>query len=234
MTTRSHDRLVQVAEAEAVGDPFDSGLAENLRPAADDDRHVPGRHAEGVECRLHPRVRLRVEIFGGLVVPGQELPQRQRCGAPGRADEDDVLALPVDERGAAQQEDAQEDGAQLGVVLDERPQPGGRKLEESGGADGAPARHDGVAGQQIDVAGEGPFLRHRHSDLGAEQDLDRPLEDHEERTVAIPRFPQDGAVGEVARLRQRLDPIDLMPGQGREHLLFDGGQRFGHVFTWRG
>ena len=148
---RAIDRLV---EPKTIGDPLVARIAQHGLATADEDRHIGGAHVKPIEEILRLRIGIEIDVGVRMAVAREELPDAQRAAAMRRSDDDDVADAARDQLGAAKNEGAHQDGAQLGVRLDERQQLLPIELDHLAGCAHLQARDGAPAGDHRRLAGK--------------------------------------------------------------------------------
>ena len=160
------DAIDRVVEPEAVGDLLIRGIFQDQLATADQHGDVCRADVEAIEQHLRIGIAIEIDVGERMAVAGQEFACAQRAARMARADEDRVADPRRDELGAAQDERAHQDLAQLGVNLYQGDQLFTGELDHFAGVAYPDAEQRAPPRNQVRFAGELTLVGRNHDAFG--------------------------------------------------------------------
>ena len=159
-----------------------------MRPRADDDGDLGGLHVETVEQFLRRPVGIEIDVGVRKAIAAEKLAQIEGLGGVARAHQDDRSPAAANQLQPAQNEGAQQDLAQLGVLRDQDAQRVAADLEKLAGFGHAAPHQGALSGDHGDLAGEFAGSVRGDGTLTLEgrlHDFHGAREQHEERNGGV-------------------------------------------------
>ena len=220
------------AQPQIVGQQFDGRVPQHVAALAHHDRHFAHADVKAIQELLHGGLRVDVLIRVGLRVPGQKLPQLKRVRGVARPDEHHLASALGNQPHAPKDESAHQDLAQSRVALNQRTQMFAVDHDDLTVPRDPTAHESAAPGQHVDLARElagplenDPLFAVSHGP----QDLQLPLDHHEELRVAIADLEHHVASPHLSALADAGYPVNLGRVEPGEHLGAAVELGIGHV-----